>query len=154
MKRVLTIILLAFIVVSVGYLVGKDLYTRANIQDAAQKAVASNANKIIAYYFHGDVRCPSCTKIENYSQEAIVSGFPDELEGGSLEWQLINTDKPENAHYNADYQLFTKSLVIVEFKDGQQAQWKNLEKIWELLDDKDVFMKYVQHEIKTYLGET
>jgi hypothetical protein len=109
-------------------------------------------HKVIAYYFHGTLRCASCKKIEAYSKEAIETGFPEQLKSGLLEWRMINTDLPENEHYVGDYQLFTKSLVIVDMKDGKQVAWKNLDKIWQLLNNEEYFVQYVQHEINGYLA--
>lgn len=111
-------------------------------------------DKVIAYYFHGTRRCVSCRKIEAYSQEAIDSGFTEELKAGKLEWLVINTDESENEHFLKDYQLYTKSLVISDVKNGKQIRWKNLEKVWQLLPNKEAFMKYVQEEVHAYLGES
>ena len=109
--------------------------------------------KIIAYYFYGDVRCASCKKIEAYSYEAIQNGFKDEMENGLLEWKTINIDKKENKHFVDDYELYTRSLVIVEFKNGKQTRWKNLDMVWELLKDKKEFIEYVQNEVKDFIKE-
>jgi hypothetical protein len=38
-------------------------------------------------------------------------------------------------------------------QDGEQVGWKNLQKIWELVGDKESFVKYVQSEVAEYLGE-
>ncbi len=109
-------------------------------------------HKVIAYYFHGNLRCASCRKIEAYSREAIETGFADKLKSGLLDWRPINTDESENEHFVEDYQLYTKSLVIVDMKDGKQVAWKNLDKIWQLLNNKDYFIEYVQFEINQYLA--
>lgn len=111
-------------------------------------------HKIIAYYFHGNVRCVSCRKIEAYSKEAIDSGFADLLKSQELEWRVVNTDESENEHFLEDYQLYTKSLIIVDMHGDKQTKWKNLTKVWELLGDKAAFIKYVQDEIKAYLEST
>lgn len=108
-------------------------------------------NVIIVYYFHGTRRCVSCRKIEAYSAESIEKGFVDELEDGRLEWHVINIDEPENKHFMKDYELYTKSLVVVDTEKGKQLQWKNLKNVWQLLNSKDAFMKYVQREVQTYL---
>ena len=63
----------------------------------------------------------------------------------------INTDLAENKHFIKDYQLYTKSLIIAEFKDGKQVRWKNLAKVWNYLNDRNKFYEYVQSEIKNYL---
>jgi hypothetical protein len=107
---------------------------------------------VIAYYFHGTQRCATCRKLEAYSLESIQAGFPGQLRDGTLEWRVVNIDEPGNKHFVEDYKLYTRSLVIVKLQEGKQTEWKNLEKIWDLVDDKQGFATYVQQEIKTYLG--
>ncbi len=109
--------------------------------------------EVIAYYFHTTNRCASCKKIEAYSRDAIESGFAEELSNGTIEFRSINLDKAENKHFIKDYQLYTKSLVICDQIDGKQVQWKNLAKVWQLIRNKDEFLKYVQDEIDAYLRE-
>lgn len=111
-------------------------------------------HKIIAYYFHGNVRCVSCKTIEAYSKEAVETKFVKELQNGILEWRVVNLDEEANAHFIKDYQLYTKSLVIAEFANGKQIKWKNLEQVWDLLSSKEMFIVYVQEEIKNYLSQT
>jgi hypothetical protein len=108
-------------------------------------------NHIKAYYFYGDFRCTSCKKIEKYSREAIEKYFDKQLKNGSLTFQAINMDKPENKHFIQDYQLVSKSLVIVKYKKGKQVKWKNLEKVWQHLNNEDVFFEYVKTETENYL---
>jgi len=36
----------------------------------------------------------------------------------------VNLELPENRHFVKDYQLFTKSLVLVRFDKGRQAEYK------------------------------
>lgn len=116
-------------------------------------ADASGANKVYAYYFHGTMRCPTCHKLEQYSKEAIESGFKPELASGKLEFKAINVDEKGNEHYIQDYQLYTKSLVISLVKDGREAKSKNLAKIWEYVGNKQAFSDYVTREIRSFLQE-
>lgn len=111
------------------------------------------ADKIVAYYFHGTRRCATCKKIEAYSKEAIEGKFATELASGRMEFYPINFDEEENRHFIKDYGLYTKSLVICDYKNGEQVRWKNLEKVWDYVRDHDEFLKYVQDEISAYLGE-
>ncbi|MFH1776110.1 MAG: nitrophenyl compound nitroreductase subunit ArsF family protein [Candidatus Omnitrophota bacterium] len=110
-------------------------------------------NKVIAYYFHGSFRCPTCHKLEQYSKEAIEENFKDEIANGALEFKTINVEKEGNEHFVNDYQLYTKSLVISKIEEGKEAQHKNLEKIWEYVRNKEKFFDYVTSEIKGYLGK-
>jgi hypothetical protein len=119
----------------------------------SQNPRVTSAQKVLAYYFHGTQRCPTCRKLEAYSAEAIEKGFGEALKRGNLEWRGVNVDEPLNKHFVKDYQLYTKSLVIVKMQGGKQVEWKNLEKIWELVGEKDDFVRYVQDEVSAYLGE-
>lgn len=109
------------------------------------------AHSIIVTYFHTNMRCPTCHKIEELSTQAVKSHFEKELSTGKVVWRVINVDEPENAHYNKDYQLYTKSLIVSEVKDGKEVRWKNLEKIWEFVRDEEEFDKYVHAEIQDWL---
>jgi hypothetical protein len=107
--------------------------------------------KVIAYYFHGDFRCSNCHKIEQYSKEAIDKYFAKELASGELEYEIINIDKKGNGHFAEDYKLYTKSLVISRIKDGKEVEYKNLEKVWNYLGNKEAFYNYVKEEVAKFL---
>jgi len=111
------------------------------------------APDVVAYYFHTTYRCVSCKKIEAYSREAIESGFAERLESGALKFESVNIDDARNKHFVKDYQLYTKSLVICDMDNGKQVEWKNLDKVWQLIRNKEEFIKYVQDEINAYLKE-
>ncbi len=119
----------------------------------AETAPKTQANKIIAYYFHTTYRCVTCQRIEAYSKEAIDSGFARELSAGKLEFRPVNVQLAENRHFIQDYQLSTKSLVLVRMKDGSQLEWTNLSRVWELTGDHEAFLGYVQQGIRSYLDK-
>jgi len=109
--------------------------------------------KIVVTYFHNSVRCMSCRKIEAFTEEAVKASFGAELKAGRMDYKVVNVDEKANQHFIQDYQLFTKSVVIAETKDGRQTRWKNLPKVWELLSNKEKFQSYVSGEIRDYLKE-
>ncbi|MBC2714805.1 MAG: hypothetical protein HF978_05780 [Desulfobacteraceae bacterium] len=123
-------------------------------QAASEEAVAEKpTHYIVATYFHTTARCSTCHKIEELSSQAVNLNFENELKSGKVVWRAINVDEPENKHYNKDYQLYTKSLIISEVKDGKEIQWKNLEKIWTYVRDEEKFDAYVKDEIKDWIEE-
>ena len=117
----------------------------------AQSQPSESDRTVVAYYFHGNFRCQTCRKIEALSREAVESGFPEDLKAGRLEWRVINVEESGNEHFIQDYQLFSKSLVLVAKEGSKQTRWKNLQRVWTLVGDKDAFMQYVQVEIRAYL---
>jgi len=142
-KNIFIIILAAFFLFLPFNLQQKNIINRAS--------AAESKDKIIVYYFHTNYRCASCVKIEQYSSEAVRSGFPKELKSGKIVWKVVDVDEAQSKHFVKDYQLYTKSLVIVKMKNGKQIEWKNLNKVWELLYNKNKFIVYVQDEVKKYL---
>ena len=170
-KKVIRAILLLFVIASIAYLVIKETGPQKNaareISEASMSGTVSPASgntkvnngkelehKVIVYYFHGNVRCPTCLKFEAYAHEALQAAFPEELKSGSLEWRLVNVDESFNEHFVLDYMITTRSLVIADVRDGKQVQWKNLPKIWELVGNKPEFFKYVMEETRAYLERT
>jgi len=124
--------------------------------DEAKTAAATAAGSddgIVAFYFHGNKRCSTCRKLEAYSAEAITDGFAAELDSGELGWRVVNTDDKENAHFITDFELVTKSVVLVEYRDGEVVRWKNLKLVWQLVGDEDGFVRYVRDETRDFLAE-
>ncbi|MFA5147861.1 MAG: nitrophenyl compound nitroreductase subunit ArsF family protein [Candidatus Omnitrophota bacterium] len=107
--------------------------------DAAEDARVA---RVVAYYFHGTARCPTCHKLEQYSKEAIGDGL-----------KVINVEEKENEHYIKDYQLYTKSLILSLVVNGKETKWKNLDKIWEYAGNKQKFIDYVKNEAAGLLKE-
>ena len=110
--------------------------------------------KVIAYYFHGDFRCFTCYRLEQYSREAIEANFKDAHSSRKLEFKAVNVDEKTNKHFVNDYQLYTKSLVLSLIKDGKEVKSKNLTKIWEYVMDKQRFFEYVTSEVQEFLKES
>lgn len=111
---------------------------------------AKAAGQILAYYFHGFARCQTCRKLETYTQEAIETGFGPEIKSGRIKWQVFNVEEPENKHFIQDFQLNNKSVILAITQGGAVKDWKNLSQIWELVGDKEQFLKYVQGEVRSY----
>jgi len=107
---------------------------------------------VYAYYFHGTARCPTCRKIEQYSQEAVEKNFERDMEAGRVVFKALNVEDKGNEHYVQDYQLYTKALVISLVRDGKEIKWKNLARVWEFAGDKEKFEAYVRQEILSFLG--
>jgi hypothetical protein len=118
--------------------------------DESTGNVHAMKNGVIAYYFHGTRRCPTCRKLEAYTQEAIASGFADDLKDKRLIWRVVNVDLPDNEHYVRDYSLTTKSVVLVAVDAGKEGRWENLSRIWDLVGDKAAFTSYVQGEVADF----
>jgi hypothetical protein len=117
-----------------------------------QVTTNSEAQQVIAYYFHGTVRCETCLMIEQLAKAVIEQQFSAELAAGRLIFVPVNYDLPENAHFLNDYKLPCPSLVLVRQKDGKDAQWKLLGDTWQLVHAPPKLNRYVESEVRNFLS--
>jgi hypothetical protein len=122
------------------------------LSDAASHQSVTNNHVVEVFYFHAKARCYSCTKIERLTEEAVREAFGSEIKKGLVMVRAINVEEPGNKHFIKDYQLYTKSVIVSDVIGGKEERWKNLTRVWELLNDERAFKTYVQSEIKEYLG--
>ena len=176
-KKRLTIVLLLFVAITVGTMVIKGFGNNettdvrdkndqslqaqglseqeepSSSSDSTATLVQQDDNVDVVYYFMTTQRCPSCMKIEAFTKEAVERNFARQLEGKKLLWKMVNVDEPQNIHFIQDYQLFTKSVVLVKMREGKQVNWKYLDQVWNLLGDKKVFQDYITSEVSTFIKE-
>lgn len=115
------------------------------------ETMGQTPSKAVVYYFHGQFRCPSCLRIEEFTRKALQKAFAKELTSGAIVFQPVNIDVPKNEHYNTDYRLTTRSVIISKTNDGKETGWKNLSKVWDYLGDEKAFMNYVIKEVKDFI---
>ena len=120
---------------------------------AEQPARADEAaSRLVVYYFHRTMRCPTCLSIEKQSRETIERTYGGELSAGTLEWHAVNIEEPGNEHFEKDFELQSQSLVLVEMAGERVTRWKLLPKVWDLAEDPYGFQEYVVAEVALFLG--
>lgn len=114
---------------------------------ASGQAQRVEQSKTRVYYFHGNMRCKTCKKIEALTKKTLEEGFAAQLKDGSVELQVVNVDETENEHFVEDYQLATRSVVVSQIKQGKETKWRRLDKVWQLVHDEPAFSDYLRTEI-------
>ena len=112
---------------------------------------SSTSNCVVVYYFHMTARCGPCIRMEQWTKEAVLSGFPDAMRAGRLAWRAIDVEQPENDHLIDEYRLTDLSVVVAQTRGGEGTRYKVLKNTWSLLDDKRAFLKYIRSEVREYL---
>ena len=174
LKKITTIGLLIFVAASLVMLIskgilfnrtGKTLQNSIQAQQENQEVsfqtigssdyiIKPDANVDVVYYFMTTQRCQNCMKIETYTQEAVQENCEEMLNNKKMLWKMVNVDEPQNRHFIQDYQLITKSVVLVKYRDSKQVEWKNLDQVWNLLGDKTAFQDYIINEIESFVKES
>lgn len=117
------------------------------------KPSATNApnSQVIAYYFHGTIRCHTCLEIEKESRAVIERQFRMELDTKELVFKPVDYQQPDNTHFIQDYKLPCPSLVLVRQMNGKDEKWKLLGETWQLVQDPIKLQRYVETELSKYL---
>ena len=56
-------------------------------------------------------------------------------------------------HFVKDYELTNRSVVVSLEKNGIEKRWKRLDRVWELVRDKDAFIEYIQKSMNLIMKE-
>lgn len=112
---------------------------------------ADTGNYVRVIYFHGENRCQTCIKIEGLCDGAMKDYFKNQIQSGTVKWEVINFDEKKNEHYVDKFELYSQTLILIKYKNGKETDWKSLEKIWQLYGDKQKFYNYVKKEVDSYL---
>jgi hypothetical protein len=155
-KAILTIGLLVFVGVSVVVALRGDRLVDGSgshdVNSVSTEDTVAIESGVVVYYFHRTVRCVTCNTIEAYTRQVMDSAFAEAQADGSMQMVSINYETPANEHFVKDFELTSNSVVLVRLEAGQVTQWKNLDQIWELVQDAPAFDAYIQTETKAFLA--
>jgi len=114
-------------------------------------ALAAGDRQIVAYYFHGKLRCKTCVGMEAMTADVLKTDFAAQLADRSIDWKTVNYDEKPNEHFIQDFKLVGPSVVLVEVVGGRTVRYRNLEKIWQLAHEEDEFKHYVRTQVSSFL---
>lgn len=106
---------------------------------------------LIVYYFHGDIRCPTCRAIESQTREVVENDFADHLKIGKIVWKVLNYDKPESAKFASEFDVHMANVVLAKIDDGKIQNWQRLDQVWALHGNKSDFANFIRTEISQML---
>ncbi|MDD4097449.1 MAG: nitrophenyl compound nitroreductase subunit ArsF family protein [Lentisphaeria bacterium] len=154
MKTWITRILLAFVVFSLGFGVGREVGRRqgAISPEAAGRdegTVVPGVDKVLVYYMHTTFRCVTCNTIERMTKEIVEKDFAEALAAGSIEWQEVNFQEREGMAKK--YDIASSCVVVVRIEDGRETGFQRLDEVWTLTDKPAAFSEYVAKAIRQYL---
>lgn len=111
---------------------------------------AAPFEKINVYYFHTSYRCTNCKHFDVWTQDVVENRLKSLAD--TLSYQTVNIEETENKHFVDDYNLVTKSVILSAVDaNGEELDWKNLDKIWIKVRDENKFKDYIESGIKSML---
>ncbi|MCF7975369.1 MAG: nitrophenyl compound nitroreductase subunit ArsF family protein [Phycisphaerae bacterium] len=150
---VLKYALLSFVLVTIGFAIGKEVTLRRVAQGRFLDAtpVDASVNQVVVSYAHATIRCVSCNTIERLVQETLDEQFAEAVALGNVVFQEVNFQ--EDTAFAKQYEIVANCVVLRQIQQGQETQYQRLDKVWELYEDAPAFKQYLGDAIRSYLGD-
>ncbi|WP_028117032.1 nitrophenyl compound nitroreductase subunit ArsF family protein [Ferrimonas senticii] len=147
-RHILFAALLPMLAIGGATLYGSDAFAQSErINYHAPALNLADNQQIHVYYFHGNVRCTTCTQIEKFTTQAVQQGFGRDLGSGQVVMHIVNVEEPQNQHYINDFELITRSVVVEIHENGQPIRWNRLDQVWQLVFEQQDFTNYIYREM-------
>lgn len=159
-RRIARRALLAFLLISIGFALGKGMavrrllstaepVARAPTPEPESPAPAAASDKVIVYYLHTTFRCVTCNEIERLTKALVETEFADDLAAGRIEWREGNFQQDESLAKR--YEVVSSCVVVVNIQGGQEKEFQRLDDVWTRYQDPADFNEYVGTAIRKYL---
>ncbi|MCS7470492.1 nitrophenyl compound nitroreductase subunit ArsF family protein [Stieleria sp. ICT_E10.1] len=102
---------------------------------------------VIVNYFFSNTRCTTCRAIESQTLAVVQSEFAAELQDGTVAWKTLNYEDDEHSHLAEQFEIVMPVVVLTRMQHGEPAEWKRLDQVWGLVNDKEAFATLIQQEI-------
>lgn len=150
--KLLTRVLLGFVLVSVGFALGKEIALRRQTPAPGADTATSGAgeDKVVVYYLHTTFRCVTCTEIERLAKALVETEFGKELAAGAIEWREANFQQDEALAKR--YEVVSSCVVVAQIEDGKETGFERLDDVWTRYQNPSDFNDYVGAAIRKSLG--
>jgi len=142
--------LLAFVLVTIGFGIGKE-WTLRRVQSTASPDMISG-DKVIVYYAHATIRCVTCETIERLTHETLNEQFPTAKADGRLVFKAVNFQ--EDTAFATRYEIVANCVVVSQVVQGQEVRHQRVDEVWELYEDGPAFKKFLGEAIRAHLDDS
>jgi len=153
LKTWTTRLLVGFVLISIGFALGRDVTQRrlrsppdAPLPAAAANVPAMPAGRIHAYYLHGTLRCVTCNAIERTAKQVLDSEFAQELADGRITWREVNFE--QEPALAKRYDVAASTLVLVKEINGKEVAFRRLDDVWTLAEKPAALQAYIRQNLQ------
>ncbi len=149
LKWVLLVFVLASLVMAI-YRVSDRTPVRSDISLFEQLNPASG-NQVMIVLFHFRERCETCLKMEQYTRDFLDAYNARMNTGSKVQFKLAVINDDRNLNLVRRFNLYTSTIVLVEFENGDEKQVKVIRDAWQLYRDKEAFTAMLEDEMRSFL---
>lgn len=151
-------VLLAFVLVTIGFALGKASAKRdAPLVRAPDAVTSTNASatagaavRVRVYYAHTTVRCSSCNAIERLGEKVVRGRYAAELADGRISWNVVDFQQDEA--FAKRYGIVSSSIVVTREEGGREASHRRLDEVWTHIRNPSAFESYMVENVNAALG--
>jgi len=148
-RTVISRLLLCFVLISIGYALGREVTIR-RMQAARPGQAAAAGEEVVAYYMHPAIPCVTCNQIKAAARKVVHEGFAEALKAGRLRWQKVNFSEEEALAKR--YNVASSVVVVVRRRDGADTGFERLDKVWPLADKPRELAAYIHDAVEAALS--
>ena len=151
-KNITRSALLAFVLVSIGFALGKEVTARRQTPATGPESPVpvATSDKVVVYYLHTTFRCVTCNTIEKMAKAVVENDFRELHAAGRIAWQEANFQEREDLA--TKYDVASSTVVVVRIRGGKEVAFQRLDEVWTLVDKPDAFATYVGDAVREYLA--
>lgn len=147
-KTLIRNLLLAFVLVSIGFALGKESAQRR--AGGTAPVAAAGEDKLVVYYLRSTFRCATCNMVEEQTAQLLRTEHANELADGRMEYHVV--DFLENRELAARYNVGGNIVVIARIEDGQEVKTVRLDQVIDRVMNADAFADYLRNGIAEAKG--
>ncbi|MEI6057224.1 MAG: nitrophenyl compound nitroreductase subunit ArsF family protein [Lentisphaerota bacterium] len=146
-KRIIKNLLLAFVLISIGFALGKNFTQSKETQSNPSNLKGHEFVRV--YYLHSTFRCTTCNSIEKRTKEILDSDFRADIANGLIQWKT--DDFQENEVLAKKFDVIASCVVVALVKGDEVVFYRRLDDTWTLLDKPAEFDSYIRSNIQEVL---
>jgi hypothetical protein len=148
---VLKNVLLAFVLVSIGFALGREWGRRgAGAPTGPDEVRPAAGGKVVVYYCHATSRCATCNRIEAMARSLVETAFAGDLAAGRIEWRDVDFERDEALARR--YGVASSCVVVARIEGGVEKDFQRLDDVWIHYADPPAFDDYVGAAIRGALA--
>lgn len=131
-----------------------EVASAAQVAEVAQTVNNAAQDAVLVYLCHGNVRCPTCLKIEASTKDVLEQMFADEIRSGRVIVKEVNYEQPENKGMLTKYEIIAPTVIMVQLKDGKETTYRNIMEVWQTVHEPAAFQALISGNLRDLLPKT
>ncbi|MDD3148083.1 MAG: nitrophenyl compound nitroreductase subunit ArsF family protein [Candidatus Riflebacteria bacterium] len=155
-KKLITNVLLAFVLVSIGFSLGKHSVVSRTVNGemlaASNGGAASSERLVKIFYMHATFRCVTCNSIESKAKQLVEREFSEAWNHKKILWEEVNFQ--ENEALAKKFDVVASCIVVTVIQSNEIIEFNRLDEVWPLLEKPAEFDAYVANAVRKALENT